>query len=82
MSWRDRARPIIQKVFKEYPPGKEREKALREAYPFGERKNFPYKAWLREIKVQKGLIIENARGRDTRKLEKQGWFKLIEGEEQ
>ena len=33
---------------------KEIKKALREAYPFGERKYHPYKIWLDEIKVQMG----------------------------
>ena len=36
-------------------PNKDVNKALREAYPFGERKHHPYKIWLDEIKRQKGI---------------------------
>ena len=34
---------------------KEIKKALRDAYPFGERKYWPYKVWLDEIRRQRGL---------------------------
>lgn len=56
MAWRDYARPIIQKVLKENQGQDEKSirKALKEAYPFGERKYHPYKIWLDEIKVQRG----------------------------
>jgi hypothetical protein len=56
MAWRDYARPIIQKVLKETKGLDEKEirKALKEAYPFGERNYHPYKVWLDEIKVQRG----------------------------
>lgn len=57
MSWRDSARVIIREVLTETRgwPENEIKKALREAYPFGERKYHPYKIWLDEIKVQRGL---------------------------
>lgn len=57
MSWRDYARPIITQVLKETKGQDEKaiRKALKEAYPFGERKYHPYKIWLDEIKVQRGL---------------------------
>lgn len=56
MSWRDSAAPIIAKVLKENrdKPEKEIKQALRDAYPFGQRKYHPYKIWLDEIKVQRG----------------------------
>lgn len=56
MSWRDTARPIIAQVLKDTKgaPEKEISKALRDAYPFGERNYHPYKIWLDEIKVQRG----------------------------
>lgn len=56
MAWRDYAAPIIAKVLKENRGKSEKEirKALKEAYPFGERKYHPYKIWLDEIKVQTG----------------------------
>lgn len=56
MSWRECAAPIIAKVLAE-TDGKsqgERLKALRDAYPFGERKYHPYKIWLDEIARQTG----------------------------
>ena len=54
--WRDRARPIIAKVLAETKGQSEPEirKALKDAYPFGERKYHPYKIWLHEIAVQRG----------------------------
>jgi len=53
-TWRDSARPIIAKVLEDHKDSepKERQKALKEAYPFGERKYHPYKVWLNEIAVQ------------------------------
>ena len=56
-TWREDARPIIAEVLKEANGKDEKEirKALREAYPFGARKWWPYKVWLDEIKVQRKL---------------------------
>lgn len=54
-SWRDIARPIIEKVLKA-TEGMEEDaikKALYDAYPFGERHYHPYKVWLDEIKRQR-----------------------------
>lgn len=55
-TWRQVAAPIIARVLAE-TAGLEwaivRE-ALRQAYPFGERRYFPYKVWLDEIKRQRG----------------------------
>ncbi len=54
MTWRECARQVICEVIERV--GRNDEKALRaalrEAYPFGVRKYFPYKVWLDEIKVQ------------------------------
>jgi hypothetical protein len=54
-TWRDFARPIIHRVLEETRGLEEPDikKALREAYPFGERAYHPYKIWLDEIKVQR-----------------------------
>ena len=55
--WRKIARPIIAEIIKEYKiigDDATLRKALREAYPFGERKYFPYKVWCDEIKKQLG----------------------------
>lgn len=53
-TWRDIAKPIIAQVIKDNKGKTEKEikKALREAYPFGERKYHPYKIWLDECQVQ------------------------------
>ncbi len=57
--WRDIAAPIIAKVITDHPPGKERRKALIEAYPFGDRKYHPYKIWLDEMAKQEGRKPRN-----------------------
>ena len=56
-TWRDSAKPIIAQVLKDTKGQTEKEirKALREAYPWGERRYHPYKIWCDEIKVQRGL---------------------------
>ena len=56
-TWRDSARPLIAKAL-DYSKGKSEQeirKALRDAYPWGERRMHPYKIWCDEIKVQRGL---------------------------
>lgn len=55
-SWRAKASPIIAQVLKdnEGQPEKVVRKALKDAYPFGERSMHPYKIWLDEIKIQLG----------------------------
>ena len=55
-TWRDHIRPIIAAVLAENK-GKDQatiRKALKDAYPFGERKYHPYKIWLSEIRNQLG----------------------------
>lgn len=56
-TWRDIAGPIIARVIQEV--GREDKAklkaALREAYPFGERRYLPYKVWCHEIRIQLGL---------------------------
>lgn len=53
-TWRDISRPIIADVIgrvgRDDP--KKLKKALFEAYPFRERRFWPYKVWLDEIKIQ------------------------------
>lgn len=48
---------VIAEVLKETEGQSESEirRALREAFPFGPRDYYPYKVWLDEIKVQRGL---------------------------
>ena len=57
MSWRDSARPLIERVLlaTRGAPEKEIRKALRDAYPWGARENHPYKIWCDEVRRQRGL---------------------------
>lgn len=57
MTWRAKAAPIIARALLESSGADEREvrRALRAAYPFGQRKYWPYKVWLDEIKRQRGF---------------------------
>jgi hypothetical protein len=66
-TWRDIAKPIIAQVMKDTRGQSEKEikRALFDAYPFGERAMHPYKIWLDEIKVQKGLKKFNKRKDDV-----------------
>jgi hypothetical protein len=56
-TWRDIAAPIIADVIKENAGKTEKEvrDALREAYPFGQRSNWPYKVWCDEVRYQLGI---------------------------
>jgi len=54
MTWREIAAPIIAEIIAEHgPDGPGLRQALIDAYPFGERSMWPYKAWLAEIKRQR-----------------------------
>lgn len=66
-SWRDYARPIVKQVLEDTAGQDEKviRKALKDAYPFGERKYHPYKIWLDEIKVQRGERKFNERAKDV-----------------
>lgn len=47
--WAERSWRVIDKVHAALPIDatfEQRRQAIREAYPFGERRRFPYKAWL------------------------------------
>ncbi len=53
--WRSHSSPIIARVIAEHgKDSKALAAALREAYPFGQRKYHPYKIWLDEIARQLG----------------------------
>lgn len=53
-TWRDHCSPIIAEVIDEVGTEdmKKLRKALREAYPYGERKYWPYKVWCDEVNRQ------------------------------
>lgn len=69
-TWRERARPIIQRVLKETAGQPENviRGALRDAYPFGPREYYPYQVWLDEIKVQRGLKKRKPRKPRNKKI--------------
>lgn len=54
MTWREQAAPIIRKVILEVgtEDGIALKKALRAAYPWGERAMHPYRIWNSEIRHQ------------------------------
>lgn len=56
-SWRERAAPIIARVLAETAGQDEKaiRQALRDAYPFGSRENYPYAVWCDEIRRQRHL---------------------------
>lgn len=56
MTRRDEVRPIIAEVVRRvgYVDPALLRKELSKAYPYSERKHWPYKAWLAEIKYQIG----------------------------
>lgn len=56
--WRTKATPIIRGVLVAHAgePGRDVRRALRLAYPFGERRHWPYKVWLDEIRRQTGKL--------------------------
>ncbi len=60
MTYRAKAFAVIQRVIDENAgkPAAEVRRAVRQAYPWGDRKNWPYKAWLqaqRELLARNGL---------------------------
>lgn len=61
MTWKDKARDVITAVMRgALADGVDRDELLRRvdaAYPFGERKYYPYKAWLA---VRRSLLFESA----------------------
>jgi len=63
-TWREIARPIVKKVLEEHrgEPQEKIKRALRDAYPFGPRKYYPYQVWLDEIRRQlEATYFENKR---------------------
>ena len=57
-SWREVAAPIIARVLSETAGQDEKtiRRALRDAYPFGERSMHPYKVWCDEVARQRGIV--------------------------
>jgi hypothetical protein len=51
-SWREESRKVIQTVMDQNPglETAELKKLISAAYPFGERKHWPYQCWLSEVR--------------------------------
>lgn len=80
--WREVARPIIARVLSA-TAGKSKpeiDSALRDAYPFGERRYHPYKIWLDEIKRQRGVLhpIGHKRAWENNQLRIKGDFQRLQ----
>jgi len=53
-TWREHCSPIIRRIILEVGTEdmKKLRKVLRDSYPYGEKKFWPYKVWLSEIRKQ------------------------------
>jgi hypothetical protein len=56
-TWREMSKKIIMNVIEREGRGdmKKLRKALRDAYPFGERRYHPYKVWCEEVRRHIGI---------------------------
>lgn len=70
MSWRDKARPIIEAVIEANKgrPLNDIRKALRDAFPWGPRQYHPYKIWLDECRLQLGLQPKKPTPSESRRI--------------
>lgn len=52
-TWKDAAQQVIREVEEQHPDSTDEElrTLISAAYPFGERRMWPYKVWLREVKA-------------------------------
>jgi hypothetical protein len=65
MSWYESAKDQIAKVISSLPSDAtfdEKKKAISESYPFGERRYFPYKMWLKAQREALGTVHKAIRG--------------------
>ena len=72
-TWRNLAAPIVADVLAATTGQSEKEirAALRKAYPFGAKRQHPYKVWLDEIKRQRYRRVMTARAPKGKPLEGQ-----------
>lgn len=56
--WRDHSREVITAITKEHGIANPDalEKAIRAAYPFGERAHWPYKVWNEEVRRHMSVV--------------------------
>jgi hypothetical protein len=71
MTWRDQARLIIARVIADVGTADRRalRRALRAAYPWGQRQYHPYRIWCHEIRVQLGDVEPPGRRARVRAVE-------------
>ena len=69
-TWRDSARPLIYEVIMANKGKDEKEirKALRDAYPWGERRYHPYKIWCDEVSKQLRAYLRQGKPSKENKL--------------
>lgn len=62
-TYREVSAPIVAEVVRRVglADRKALREVLREAYPFGEREHWPYKAWIAKIKAQTGGLRNQRR---------------------
>lgn len=66
--WAHTADEVLAEIFVRGRPAPTREQ-LRDAYPFSERRYWPYKVWLRQVKVWRlahSLGLSSPSGQDVR----------------
>ena len=78
MTWREHAAAIITGVIDEHYEESEKQirAALRDAYPYGERKLWPYKVWCSEVRRQLGIKAKAAGARCYQEHLKAGQIEL------
>ncbi len=78
-TWREEAAPIISSVIRQYGTSdlQALRRHLRDAYPFGEKKYYPYKVWCDEITRQL-CPAHSSTPHTMEELERQGQQRLFD----
>ena len=76
-TWRLRAAQTINQVIRENPADNptQLEKKIRDAYPFNERKHYPYKIWLDEVNKTMKQIRAGTRPAEATQNLRNFWVK-------
>jgi len=56
-TWAMHAQAVIDRVLSQMPGANlaEKRRALHDAYPYGQRRHWPYKVWCRQVRISLGL---------------------------
>ena len=68
--WAYESDKVLSELFKTFTPEtplKEVEKAICDAYPFGERKYWPYRVWLTRVKLHKKAFALGLKTADAKR---------------